>query len=135
MASVDIARLHGDQISHELVRRVHGLLEEGDYGKMELLLQLGISAEELFVEELGQDSDEFVIDERDAFKAGFLEPFDLLFHNELKCSGAHKERGRGAGRVVEYSPNVDIFHLIEGIDSLDTVGVQLVENKTDSSAA
>jgi hypothetical protein len=63
VASVDVGGFHVDEIPDELVRWVHALLEEGDNNSVELLLEHGIAAEELLVQELAEDADKFVIDQ------------------------------------------------------------------------
>lgn len=57
VSGVNVACLHVDQIAHQLVRRLHALLEEGDDDCVELFLQHGVSAEELLVQEIAQNAD------------------------------------------------------------------------------
>ena len=45
VASIDVACLHGDQISYQLVCWFHGAAEESYYFVMEFLLELWISSE------------------------------------------------------------------------------------------
>lgn len=47
MASVDVHRLHRYQVPDKLIRRIHDFLEERNDNLVELLLQLGISSEQL----------------------------------------------------------------------------------------
>ena len=49
MRRVDVAGLHGDHITNELVRRVHSVLEEVHYDGIEPILQRGISPERLLL--------------------------------------------------------------------------------------
>lgn len=49
---VNVARLHRDQVSDELVGGLHGLLKKGDNGAVHLLLERRIPAVELFGQQL-----------------------------------------------------------------------------------
>lgn len=133
MASVDVARFHGDQVLDKLVRRLHASLEERDDNGMELLLEHGVSAEQLLVQELSQNANQLVIHQRDTLQAGVFQPFDLLLDDQLKRSGSDEQRRRRTRRVVENGSDVDILHLVEWIHGLDTVRVELVEHKADTS--
>ena len=132
---VDVAGLHGDEVLDELVGRVHNFLEEGDDDLVEFLFQRWVAAEHLLGEEAGEDADEFVVDEADAFEGGFFEALDLLLDDQLEGRGADEERGAGAGAVVQDGPDVDVLDLVEGVDGFDAVGVELVEDKGDTRAA
>lgn len=62
MASIDIAGLHGDQILHQLIRRLHSLLEKANYNAMEFLLERWVSSEHLLCKELRENADELIVD-------------------------------------------------------------------------
>lgn len=47
MPGVDVTRFHRNQVSNQLVRWTHCLLEEGDDNLMEFLLKAWISSEKL----------------------------------------------------------------------------------------
>jgi hypothetical protein len=57
----------------------------------------------------------------------------LLFDDQLKGSGAHKECGRGSGRVVEDRSDINVLDLIEWVNGLDSIRVKLVEDEADPS--
>lgn len=133
MASVDVGGLHGDQILHQLASGVHTLLEEGNDNGVELFLQLGVAAEQLLVQQLAEDADQLIVNQRDTLVAGVFQALDLLLDDQLESSGSN-EKGRGrTGGVVENSANINVLDLVEGIHGLDTVGVELVEHETDTS--
>lgn len=133
MAGVDVGGLHTDQILNQLVGGVHALLEEGNNHGVELLLQHWVATEQLLAEKLTQDAHQLIIDQRDTLCAGVLQALDLLLHDQLERSGSN-EQGRGRSRgVIENGPDVDIFDNVERIHGLDTVGVELVEYKADTS--
>ena len=133
VTGINVAGLHSNKILDKLIRRLHGLLEERNHHLMEFLLQLRIPPEGLLVQQLAQNAHKFVIDQRSTFQAGILESLDLLLHNQFKSSGADEECWRGTGRVVKNGANVNVLDLIEGVESLDTVRVEFVEHKADTS--
>ena len=135
MSRVDIARLHRHQILDQLVGRIERLLEEHDDDVVEFLFELRVPTEELFVQQLSEDAHQLVVDERDALQAGILEPLDLMLDDQLKGGGADKQGRRGAGRIVQDGPDVDVLDVVERIDGLDAVRIQLVEDEADASAA
>lgn len=133
VASVDVAGFHSDQILNELVRRLHAFLEESDDHVMELLLEHGVSPEQLLVQKLTQNSNQFIIHQRDTLQAGFFQPLDLLLDDQFEGGSSNEKRRRGTRRVVENGSDIDILHMVEGIHGLDTVRVELVEHKADTS--
>ena len=132
MSGVDVACLHVDQIAHQLVRRLHTLLEEGDNDSVELFLQHGVSAEQLLVQEVAQNADKLVVDQRDTLQTGILQSPDLVLDNQLESSSTNEQCRRGTRRVVEDCSNVDILHHIEGIHCLDTVRVKFMVYEADT---
>lgn len=135
VTGIDVGCLHTDQILYQLVRRFHALLEEGDDDGVEFLLQHGVSTEQLLIQKLTQDPDKLVIDQRDTLQARVFHSLDLLLDNQLERSGTDEQSRRGTRGVVEDRADVDVLHNIEGIHSLDPVGVELVEYKADTSTA
>ena len=135
MAGIDVASLHSNQVPDKLVRWVHALFKEGDNNGMEFLLQQRISSEQLFVQELTQNTDQLVIDQGRALQTGLLQSSNLLFDDQLKRCGSNEQRRRRSGGVVEYCPNVNILVLIEGIHSLDTVRIQFMKDEADTSSS
>jgi hypothetical protein len=61
MTSVNVASLHIHQVSDQFVGRIHHFLEKGDHHLMELFLQSWISSECGLGQELGENSNKFVI--------------------------------------------------------------------------
>lgn len=135
VTGVNVGCLHANQVPHQLVSRIHALLEEGDDNGVEFLLQHGVSAEQLFVQKLTEDPDKLVIDQRDTLQAWVFHSPDLMLDDQLECGGTDEQGRRGTGRVVKDRTNVDILHDIEGIHSLDPVRVELVEYKANTSTA
>ena len=135
MTSIDIASFHGNQVTDKFVGGIHAFSEKGDDNGVKLLLQQRVPAEQLLVQELAQDANQFVVDERGALETGFFQPPDLLLDDQFKGRGSNEERRGRSGGVVEDGPNVDVLVLIKGIHRLDTVIIQFVEDEADTSAS
>lgn len=86
----------------------------------------------LFLEKLCQYPDELVINQACALQTRILQSLDLLLDNKLERGSADKERRGRAGRVVQDGSNVGILDIIERVHRFDSVGIQLVEHKTDT---
>lgn len=94
MSSVDVGGLHGDQVLHQLVGRLHALLEECDHDSVEFLLEHRVPTEELLAQQLGENAHQFVVDQRDTLGAGFLQSLDLLLDNQFEGGSSDEEGGR-----------------------------------------
>lgn len=73
MGRVDVAGLHRDQVSNELVRRRHRVLEEVDDDRVEPVLKLRIPPECLHLsQQLAQNPDQLVVDQLTALERGLF---------------------------------------------------------------
>ena len=84
------------------------------------------------LEELAENTDEFIIHKLAALQRRVLQPPDLLLHDDLERLRPDEQRRRRARRVVQNRPDVPILNLVEWIDRLDAVVEQLVEHETDT---
>lgn len=80
-------------------------------------------------QELREDADKLVVDEADALEGWVLEALDLLLDDDFKGRRSHKEGRGGAARVVEDRADVGVLYCVKGVDGLDAVGEELVEDE------
>lgn len=92
VGSVDIASLGVDNVSDELVRGLKSLPEKAVHNGVESFLEEREPAELLFLKELVENADQFIVDHLHTFQTGFLKTFDLLLDENFECRGANKER-------------------------------------------